>query len=82
MRATLTRLTVDPQQSEDCINYMAFGVAESLSLKWQRQKRLEDQKLSTAMKNRIKKGAVANINLTYSETNTVTGLNVSSMAFK
>ena len=30
-RATLMRLTVDPQQSEDCINYMGFGAAESLS---------------------------------------------------
>ena len=31
-RATLTRLTVDPQQKEDCINYMAFGAVESLSV--------------------------------------------------
>ena len=31
-RATLTRLTVDLQQEEDCINYMAFGAAYSLSV--------------------------------------------------
>ena len=31
-RATLTRLTVDPQQKEDCINYMAFGAVERLSV--------------------------------------------------
>ena len=29
---TSTRLTVDPQQREDYINYMAFGAAESLSV--------------------------------------------------
>ena len=30
-RETLMRLTVDPQQTNDCINYMGFGAAESLS---------------------------------------------------
>ena len=29
-QATLTRLTVDTQQKEDCLNYMAFGAVESL----------------------------------------------------
>ena len=73
---------MEPQQWEDCINYMCFGAAESLLVKWQRPKRLEDHKLSMAMKNMVQRGAAADIDHTYRDTDTVTGLNVSSVACK
>ena len=59
---------------------MRFGAAESLSVKWQRPKRLEDQKLSMAMENMVRRKAAAEIDNTYRDT--VSELNMSSMACK
>ena len=73
---------MDPQQRDDCINYMTFSAAESLSVKWQWPKRLDDHELRTAMENMGRKGAAANVNQTYRETDTVTELNIRCMAFK
>ena len=42
---------MDPQQRDGCINYMTFGTAESLSVKWQRPKRLGNHEWSMAMEN-------------------------------
>jgi hypothetical protein len=59
---------------------MCFGAAESLSVKWQRPKQLEDNKLSMAMKNMVRQKAAAEIGNTYRDT--VSELNMSSMACK
>ena len=61
---------------------MTFSAAESLSVKWQRPIRLDDHEWSTAMENMGRNGAAANVNQTYRETDTVTELNIRSMAYK
>ena len=81
-RATLTILTMDPQQREDCINYITFGAGESLSVKWQRPKRLDNYELNTTMENMGGNGAAADVNQTYRETDTITELNIRCIAFK
>jgi hypothetical protein len=59
---------------------MCFGAAESLSVKWQRPKQLQNNKLSMAMKNMVRRKAAAEIDNTYRDT--VSELNMSSMACK
>ena len=76
-RPTSTRLTVKPVQL-----LITFGAGESLSVKWQRPKQLDNYELNTTMENMGGNGAAADVNQTYRETDTITELNIRCIAFK
>jgi hypothetical protein len=59
---------------------MCFGAAESLSVKWQRPKQFQNNKLSMAMKNMVRRKPAAEIDNTYCDT--VSECNMSYVACK
>ena len=64
----LTKLTVERQEYDDCIDFTCFGAAQSLSVKWQLPKQFQNNKLSMAMKNMVRRKPAAEIGNTYCDT--------------